>query len=89
MSSPVNSSEAFSGGSGAMIIGSGSNAISAGDTVVAITALATGQISTDPATGKSNYLLTNVEIPAGTTIFGRWTGSITGAASNQAIAYLG
>jgi|SaaInl7_100m_RNA_FD_contig_41_2508149_length_379_multi_2_in_0_out_0_1 hypothetical protein len=83
MSVPVNSAEAFSGGLGAIVVGSGAITISAGDTVVAITALASGQITT-----VGNYALTAATIPAGTTIFGRWT-AVTGAASNQAIAYLG
>lgn len=83
MSAPVNSSEAFSGGSGAVVVGSGAITVPSGSVVVAITALATGQITT-----VGNYALSSAEIPAGTTIFGRWT-AVTGAASNQAIAYLG
>ena len=80
---PVNSSEAFTGGNGSVVVGSGAATIPSGATVVAITALAAGNITT---TGEG--ALAAVPIPVGVTIFGRWTG-VTGSVGNQAIAYLG
>ena len=82
---PVNSSEAFTGGNGAVVVGNGAATIPAGATVVAITALAAGNITT---TGGTHGALSAVPVPAGVTIFGRWT-AVTGSVGNQAIAYLG
>ena len=73
------------GGGGGTLLGNGTITPSAGrEHIIAYTSLKDSQ----QVTTVGSPTFTTLDIPAGVTVFGRWT-SMTGNSANQGVAYFG